>query len=160
MKVAVYAVGKLKRGVETELCDRYIERINGQGRAQAIGPVTLTELSESPATKAIARKAEEADALLARISKEACIVALDERGKARSSIDFTNKIKAMQDDGIGEIAFVLGGPDGHGDALKNAAHQIIGFGPMTLPHGLARVILLEQVYRAITILAGHPYHRV
>lgn len=160
MKVVIYAVGRLKRGAETELCERYIERINGQGRGQAIGPVSIVELTESQATKAATRKVEEATALCARITSGAFIIALDEHGKPSSSVNFSNKIKLIRDDGASELAFVIGGPDGHGDALKTAASQTLAFGPMTLPHGLARVILLEQVYRAITIMDGHPYHRV
>ncbi len=159
MKITVYAVGKLKRGVETELCDRYIERINGQGRGQAIGPVSIVELNESQAQQTSARKDEEAVALIARIAPGAHVIALDEGGKASSSIDFSRKIKSIRDDGISELAFVIGGPDGHGATLKTTAHHTLAFGPMTLPHGLARVLLLEQVYRAITILEGHPYHR-
>lgn len=159
MKIAVYAIGKLKRGVETDLCNRYIERIDGQGRGQALGPVTVVELNESQASHATTRKSDEAEALLARIPSSAYVIALDERGKAYSSVDFSNQIKMIRDNGNPELAFVIGGPDGHGDALKEAAQRRLAFGPMTLPHGLARAVLLEQVYRAITILDGHPYHR-
>lgn len=159
MKIGVYAVGKLKHGVETELCDRYIQRINGQGRGQAIGPVSVVELSESQAARVDTRKSDEAAALTARVSSDARIIVLDERGKSLKSTDFANLIKQIRDEGAPELAFCLGGPDGHGEALKTAAHRTMAFGPMTLPHGLARVLLLEQIYRAITILDGHPYHR-
>jgi len=160
MKVVVIAIGRLKRGVETDLCERYIQRINGQGRGQAIAPVTVVELPESCTSNAAERKVEEAAALLAKVPTNAHVVALDERGKAQSSPDFATDIARIRDDGAPDLAFLIGGPDGHGEAVKTSANQTLAFGPMTLPHGLARVLLLEQIYRAITILDDHPYHRV
>ncbi|MGI9406199.1 MAG: 23S rRNA (pseudouridine(1915)-N(3))-methyltransferase RlmH [Hyphomicrobiaceae bacterium] len=160
MKISIHAIGRLKQGSETELCNRYQDRIGSQGRSVAIGPVTICELVESRAADANERKASEAAELLQRIPSDAHRVALDERGKTLTSVDFANVIKQIRDDGARELAFAVGGPDGHGDALKAAAHRTLSLGPMTFPHGLARVLLLEQIYRAITILTNHPYHRI
>jgi len=159
VKLAVIAVGRLKRGVEAELCARYIDRINAQGRSQAIAPVAITELSESPAPGTTDRKNAEAADLIRRIPAQSYVMALDEHGKSHSSIEFATMLARIRDDGASDLVFVIGGPDGHGEALTSMADQTMAFGPMTLPHGLARVLLLEQLYRAITILEGHPYHR-
>jgi 23S rRNA (pseudouridine1915-N3)-methyltransferase len=86
-------------------------------------------------------------------------VALDERGKALSSDAFARLMGHKRDDGVASLAFLIGGPDGNGKAVLDAADLTLSLGSMTLPHGLARVVLIEQVYRAVTILSGHPYHR-
>jgi 23S rRNA (pseudouridine1915-N3)-methyltransferase len=84
---------------------------------------------------------------------------LDERGRTMSSAEFAQYLGTRRDDGIKHAALLLGGPDGHAASLRSSAQLPLSLGPMTLPHGLARVVLVEQIYRAITILSGHPYHR-
>ena len=91
---------------------------------------------------------------------DAFIVSLDERGKALTSAAFADLLRRQSDDGCKSMAFLIGGPDGHGPAVAAAARLSLSLSAMTLPHGLARVVLAEQLYRASTILAGHPYHRV
>ncbi|MEL7488053.1 MAG: 23S rRNA (pseudouridine(1915)-N(3))-methyltransferase RlmH, partial [Pseudomonadota bacterium] len=93
------------------------------------------------------------------LAKGGIIVALDEKGRALSSRQFAGKLAAWRDDGAPEAAFLIGGADGHGPALIDRADVVYGFGPATWPHLLARAMICEQLYRAVTILAGHPYHR-
>jgi 23S rRNA (pseudouridine1915-N3)-methyltransferase len=93
-----------------------------------------------------------------RVPESARLVLLDERGQQATSEEFTAMIARLRDDAL-DVAFALGGPDGHGDRLRKAAHLQLSLGRMTLPHGLARIVLAEQLYRAMTILQGHPYHR-
>jgi 23S rRNA (pseudouridine1915-N3)-methyltransferase len=158
MLVTVAAVGKLKAGPERELFERFIERAEASGRALGL-TFTVRELVESRAASPELRKQQEAAALIATLPAGAVIVALDERGRNLTSPEFAQRIGAWRDGGQPSIAFVIGGPDGHGPALANAAALKIAFGGMTWPHQLVRVMLAEQLYRAVTILSGHPYHR-
>ena len=95
----------------------------------------------------------------ARGKQQRLVVCLDETGKGLSSTALTDWIRLRRDQGVASIAFLIGGPDGHGAAVRERADLTLSLGAMTWPHGLARVLLLEQLYRAATILAGHPYHR-
>lgn len=159
MRIAVAAIGRLKDTGETELFARYAKRLQPFAKSHAIGPLDLIELPESRAGSEALRKADEAARLLKAIGKCEVIVALDERGAAMTSDTFSAWLGRQRDQGAGAVAFVIGGADGHGDDLLSAAKLKLAFGGMTLPHGLARVVLAEQIYRAATILAGHPYHR-
>jgi 23S rRNA (pseudouridine1915-N3)-methyltransferase len=103
-------------------------------------------------------KPAEAEAILARAG-EAELIACDERGRAMTSRDFAARLAALRDDGVRHLAFAIGGADGLDPAVTGAAIQTLSFGPQTWPHALARTMLAEQVYRAVTILAGAPYHR-
>jgi 23S rRNA (pseudouridine1915-N3)-methyltransferase len=159
MHLIVAAVGRLKDGAERELLGRYRERFAELGKRLGFGPVTWHELSESRASGAARRRDEEAAALLRRVHDAQRIIALDERGEALSSRAFAQQLAKLRDDGTGTLAILIGGPDGLGQAVRAAAHTTLSLGAMTLPHGLARIVLAEQLYRAATILAGHPYHR-
>lgn len=159
MRLAIAAVGRLKQGAERDLYQRYAERIDKSARAAGLGALTLTEVAEARAGSATARQRAEADALLAKIPGDAVVVALDETGQAVSSAEFAALLKRLRSDGAPTLTFAIGGPDGHGAALLERADRVLSLGPMTLPHGLVRVILAEQIYRALTIMAGHPYHR-
>jgi len=159
MKISIGAIGRLKSGPETELAERYCKRFTDVGRPLGLIFNPITELSEARSGNAAVRKEDEAKRLLAKLPTEARIIALDERGKNPTSDAFARLLERYRDDGCGELAFLIGGADGHGGAVANQATQTLSLGAMTLPHGLARVILLEQLYRAATILAGHPYHR-
>lgn len=103
---------------------------------------------------------KEAAALLAAIEPGSFIIALDERGDTPGSVGFANRLAALRDQGTRQVVLVIGGPDGHGEALKRAAHQSLAFGSWTWPHKLVRAMAAEQIYRAIAILSGTPYHRV
>ena len=157
MRILVAAVGRLKDGAEKVLVDRYVERL--APRISGLGPVTISEIAEARQSNATARKSDEAERLIRATSKADFRIALDEHGKALSSDTFAKVLGRKRDDGIATLAFLIGGPDGHGKAALDSADLTLSLGPMTLPHGLARVVLVEQIYRAVTILSGHPYHR-
>ena len=159
MRLAIAAIGKLKDKGEIELVQRFTKRIDGSGRALALGPLALLEFSESRASDTQSRKDDEARRLLAAVSNADHRVVLDERGKLLSSAQFAATIASARDAGTRELAFLIGGPDGHGEAARQSADLLLSLGPMTLPHALARAVLAEQIYRAITIIGGHPYHR-
>jgi 23S rRNA (pseudouridine1915-N3)-methyltransferase len=159
MRLVIAAVGKLKNGAERELYARYADRVSASGRAIALGPLELREIIEGKAPSAEARMADEAGRLLAKCKGAGITILLDERGKALTSTDFASLLVKARDRGEAEAAFLLGGPDGHGEATRKAARITLSLGPMTLPHGLARIVLAEQIYRATTIVSGHPYHR-
>ncbi|MBU2533969.1 MAG: 23S rRNA (pseudouridine(1915)-N(3))-methyltransferase RlmH [Alphaproteobacteria bacterium] len=159
MRISISAVGRLKAGPETELSDRYRKRFDGGARALGLGPIAITEIPEARDGNPAVRKKDEAERLLGRIDGGSVIIALDEHGRGLDSQLFAELIRRYRDDGAGELSFLIGGADGHGAQVLSAARETLSLGPMTLPHGLARVVLLEQLYRALTILSGHPYHR-
>lgn len=158
MRFIVAAVGRLK-DAERELCERYAKRFDGAGRSLGLGPLSIAELNESRAPGADARKADEAARLIKAAGAASQFVVLDENGKTLSSTAFATWIAQRRDAGCKGLAFLIGGPDGHGAEVVSAAALKLSLGPMTLPHGLARAVLIEQLYRATTILSGHPYHR-
>jgi 23S rRNA (pseudouridine1915-N3)-methyltransferase len=131
----------------------YAERASAAGRALALAPVEILEVE--------ARKpgrAAEAEAILAR-ADGAQLIACDEHGEAMASRAFAASLAALRDDGVRHLAFAIGGADGLDPAVRRAARRTLAFGPQTWPHALARAMLAEQVYRAVSILAGAPYHR-
>ena len=103
--------------------------------------------------------AEEARLIEEAVPERAMRVVLDERGKALTSAEFARLIDRCREGGTPDMAFLIGGPDGHAPEIRSGAGQLLCFGPMTWPHRLVRVMLLEQIYRALTIISGHPYHR-
>ena len=158
MRLTIAAVGRLKDGAERVLVDRYVER-SALGKSLGIGPLREIEVPESRLAGAPERCADETARLRKIIGEAQALVVLDAKGRSFTSETFAQWLAAQRDAGVRHAAFVIGGPDGHDPALREKATQVIAFGAMTLPHGLARVVLAEQLYRAITILAGHPYHR-
>jgi 23S rRNA (pseudouridine1915-N3)-methyltransferase len=158
MHLIIAAVGRLK-DAERELYARYAKRFDAAGRPLGLGPLTLSEIGESRATTVALRRADEAQRLLKAASAAEVKVALEETGRALSSAAFAQLIAKHRDGGAKTLSFLIGGADGHGEAALGAATLKMSLGPMTLPHGLARVVLAEQLYRAATILSGHPYHR-
>lgn len=157
MRVTIAAVGKLKDGAEQRLVERYVERLSS--RAAGIGPMRIKEISEAKQAGTAARRLDEAERLLRAVSDADVRVVLDENGKMLSSMAFARFMGEQRDGGTSNLAFLIGGPDGHGPAALDTAHLMLSIGPMTLAHGLARMVLCEQIYRAVTILSGHPYHR-
>jgi 23S rRNA (pseudouridine1915-N3)-methyltransferase len=159
MKISVFAVGRMKAGPERELADRYFERFSKSGPAIGLEFAGLVEISESRAQAAAERKREEADRLRQVLAGGAALFLLDERGKSASSQDFANRIAALRDDGKRSLVVAIGGPDGNDPPLRDAADLVLSFGAQTWPHQMVRIMLGEQLYRAATILSGHPYHR-
>lgn len=159
MRLAVIAVGRLKQGPERELAERYRERFDEIGRKLGFRGLDIHELPESRARDAATRIAEEAAAIAALLPDKHVLVALDERGESIDSVAFAGRLGRWRDEAVANTIFVIGGADGLSPDLQRKAKLRIAFGAATWPHQMVRVMLLEQIYRAATILAGHPYHR-
>jgi len=153
LRIAIVAIGRLGRGPEAELVKTYAERATAAGRALGLGPVEVIEVEARKSGKAA-----EAGALKPHLA-DAHVIACDEHGQARASRDFAAEIAALRDGGTRRLVFLIGGADGLDAALLAGARSQLAFGPQTWPHAMARAMLAEQVYRAVTILAGSPYHR-
>ncbi|MFT5743538.1 MAG: 23S rRNA (pseudouridine1915-N3)-methyltransferase [Paracoccaceae bacterium] len=156
MRVHICAVGRLRAGPERDLIDDYLTRFDRTGRALGLGPVNLIEVED----KKGGGMAAEAALLSKAVPDGAVLCVLDERGKLQSSPDFANTLAGWRDQGRSDLAFVIGGADGIDPTLRKRADAALSLGKMVWPHMLARVMLSEQLYRAASILAGAPYHRV
>jgi 23S rRNA (pseudouridine1915-N3)-methyltransferase len=150
-KLTVIAVGKARRGPIVDLWAEYAGRSGW--------PIALIEVEAAKGLTGARLKTAEADLLEAKIPDGARLVALDERGDAPTSGAFADLLGRWRDEAVRDIAFVVGGADGLARPLVDRADTVLAFGPMTWPHQLVRVMLAEQLYRAQTILTGHPYHR-
>ena len=159
MRVTVLAVGRLKKGPETELAQRYLKRAEQAGRQIGLRGVEVIEIRESRASDAGKRMIEESIALANVMPDGAVTIMLDERGDNLGSADFADQFRKWRDAGIPAAVFIIGGPDGLSPSLRDKAKLKLGFGAATWPHQMVRIMLLEQIYLAITILSGHPYHR-
>ncbi len=159
MRLVIIAVGRLKQGPERELAERYRERFDDIGRKLGFHGLEIKEIAESRARDVHSRLAEEATAISAAIPPKTTLVALDERGDDLDSNTFALRLGRWRDDQIANTVFAIGGADGLSPELRSMAQLRMAFGSLTWPHQLVRVMLLEQIYRAATILAGHPYHR-
>jgi 23S rRNA (pseudouridine1915-N3)-methyltransferase len=159
MRLLVIAIGRLKQGPERELAERYRDRFDDIGRKLGFRGLEICELAESRARDATTRIAEEAAAISAAIPQKSVLVALDERGDNIDSGTFARHLGHWRDDQAANTIFAIGGADGLSPELRRMARLRIAFGSATWPHQMVRVMLLEQIYRAATILAGHPYHR-
>lgn len=149
----------MKQGPERELVARYLDRAVASGKTLGLTGFAVTELTESRAGSAATRKTEEAKALAGHLPGGGVVIALDERGKSVGSEDFARRIGRWRDDGKQALSFVIGGADGLEPGFVTDADLVLGFSVMTWPHQLVRIMLAEQLYRATTILSGHPYHR-
>jgi 23S rRNA (pseudouridine1915-N3)-methyltransferase len=159
MRIAVAAIGRLKDGPERELAERYRKRAEQSGRRLGFRDVELIEIRESRAQEVGKRTLEEAIAVTQVIPDRATVVLLDERGDSLDSATMAARLGRWRDDGRPACVFVVGGDDGLSDSLRDRADLTVSFGAATWPHPLVRAMLFEQIYRAMTILAGHPYHR-
>lgn len=156
MRVHVCAVGRIRAGPERELISDYLTRFDRTGRNLGLGPAHVVEVEDKKGGGPEA----EADLLRRILPKGALTCALDERGKTVSSPDFAKRLAAWRDAGRQDVAFVIGGADGINAEFRGECDHLLSFGKMVWPHMLARVMLSEQLYRAASILAGTPYHRV
>ncbi len=159
MRVIVIAVGRVKQGPERELAERYRERFDDLGRKLGFRGLDIQELPESRARDTATRIAEEAAAIAGAIPERSVLVTLDERGQNVDSAAFAGHLGRWRDESVTSTVFVIGGADGLSPELQRKAKLRVAFGAATWPHQIVRVLLLEQLYRAATILAGHPYHR-
>lgn len=158
MRIIVAAIGRLK-GAETELSERYRKRAEQTGRQLGLRDVEIIEIRESRADDAAKRMLEESIALANVIPQGAAVVMMDSRGDNLDSQAFANQISQWRASDRPAVVFLIGGADGLSPSLHDKATMKIAFGAATWPHQIARVLLLEQIYRATTILTGHPYHR-
>lgn len=159
MKITLIALGRLKAGPERSLCERYAERFQAACRPFGVQDFRIVELSESNQRRPDDRMLEEARAIAAVMPDAALLVTLDERGKSVSSPEFAEFLRSTRENGTQNLVFVIGGPDGLTPQMREKAARVLSFGRLTLPHQMVRVLMLEQLYRAATILTGHPYHR-
>ncbi len=159
MKLVLSAVGRLKAGPERELFERYAKRAAALGGSAGLTGVTFREIDEGRARDRDERRAAEAKGLTETAGKGAWICALDERGTALTSAEWAQEIGRARDAGQGSYAVVIGGPDGFDPEFRRAARSRIAFGALTWPHQIVRVLAAEQIYRCLTLLTGHPYHR-
>ncbi len=159
MKITIAAVGRMKPSPEKELVTHYEERFVRASKQLGLGKLEIREVEEKRRIEGPERQALEADLLSETLPKGSTIIALDERGKQISSQAFADLLNRHLDSGTSDLAFAIGGADGLTAEFKKDAHQTISLGAATWPHMLARVLLTEQLYRAATILAGHPYHK-
>ena len=159
MRLTILAVGFSRGTAEGTLTDDFMHRALQMGRNMGFPVVSVEEVAVSKARDTKTRMAEEAAKLAGRIPVGAHIVLLDAKGKGMTSEDFAEMLGALRDAGTKDLCFVIGGPDGLAPLEGKRAGRSLAFGPQTWPHLLVRSMLAEQVYRAMTILAGHPYHR-
>jgi len=159
MRLQVLAIGRLKAGPEKTLAEEYQTRLESLGRKAGITRLTVTDFTESQNQTASRRKDEEARLLTSALAPKAFTLVLDERGKSFTSEGFSQLLQRHLDQGTQDLAFLIGGPDGHSAETRKNAGQLVALSEMTWPHRLVRVMLFEQIYRAITIMVNHPYHR-
>jgi 23S rRNA (pseudouridine1915-N3)-methyltransferase len=159
MRLVVAAIGRLKDGPERELAERYRKRAEQTGRRIGFRDTEVVEIRESRAQEVSKRMTEESIALANIIPERAITILLDERGESLDSATLANRLAKWRDDGRPATVFIIGGDDGLAPTLREKAAVKLAFGAATWPHQLIRVMLLEQIYRAVSILSGHPYHR-
>lgn len=159
MKISLIAVGKMKPSPEKDLVRHYQSRLQPVAKQIGIGSLDIREVEEKKPVEGRERQVREAQMLRDALPKGATVITLDERGKSLTSKEFAKLIDRHLAAGTSDLAFVIGGADGLTPELKAEADQAISLGAPTWPHMLVRVLLLEQIYRATTILTGHPYHK-
>ena len=159
MRIVLFGVGRMKAGPERELLVRYVERARALARSVGLAGYELRESDESRARQPAERRREEAAALGKERPPGSRLIVLDERGRSLSSQAFAEAIGRARDDGVAATVVAIGGPDGHADDVRTGADLCVAYGSATFPHQVVRILAAEQIYRAMTILAGHPYHR-
>lgn len=159
MRLTLLVVGKLKKNATTMLFEQYYNRIHNIAKNIGITNVAVKEISESKENDASLRCIEEGKKLLALVNDGTRLIICDELGANLSSKEFSTQLQKEINIARHNIIFAIGGADGLSKEVKEAAHSSISFGKLTWPHQLARIMLAEQIYRAITIALNHPYHR-
>ena len=159
MKLFICAVGRAKPSPERDLLTTYLDRLRSAGGQCGITGTELIEVEERKQLSPAELKLREGKMLLSAVPKGAVIIALDERGKTQTSQKFTDLIARTRDNSVPAMAFLIGGADGLSQEVRDAADQLLSFGAVTWPHMLVRAMIAEQLYRSVTIMTGHPYHR-
>jgi 23S rRNA (pseudouridine1915-N3)-methyltransferase len=159
MRILIAAVGRLKQGPERELAERYRKRAADFGRKVGLQSFDVVEIRESRADNVERRMVEESIAIANVVPERAVTVILDERGATMNSAAFAGRLQDWRSAERPALVFIIGGAEGLAASLRDKADLALAFGPLTWPHQLVRIMLLEQLYRAVTILGGHPYHR-
>jgi 23S rRNA (pseudouridine1915-N3)-methyltransferase len=159
MRILIAAVGRLKQGPERELAERYRKRAADFGRKVGLQAFDIVEIRESRADNVERRMVEESIAIANVVPERAVTVILDERGATMNSAAFAARLQDWRSAERPALVFIIGGADGLAPSLRDKADLALAFGPLTWPHQLVRIMVLEQLYRAVTILGGHPYHR-
>ncbi len=151
MKVTIAAVGKMKNSPQQDLMQEFLKRIPW--------PVEIKEVEAKKGLSGEKLKTQEGELLLNLLPKSCKIIVLDEKGKDIGSEEFANKFTEFEQEGSSQVAFLIGGADGHSQQVREQADMLLSFGKMTWPHMMVRAMLAEQIYRAYSIKQGHPYHR-
>lgn len=159
MRFTIVAVGKLKERFWKEACDEYVKRLQPYGKTIVREVADVDPARAGGVEAARNREGEAVLAALDALPAQTRVVLLAIEGTQRGSVDFSRRLDALAVGGVSDVAFVIGGSDGVSDAVRARAHETLSFGPITLPHNLARVVLLEQLYRAQRISRGEPYHK-
>lgn len=159
MRLAILAVGRARAAPEALLAAGYLKRAGAIAPGLGFPKIALHEVETSKARSAELRRAEEASRLTAKLAKGTALVALDARGENLASAALAAQLASLRDAGTRDLGFVIGGPDGLAPELVKKARWCLAFGAQTWPHLLVRPMLAEQLYRALSILASHPYHR-
>lgn len=159
MRIAVAAVGKCRIGPHTTLITDYKSRVQSIGRTIGFSDFSVHEIEAPKGLTGKKRQSKEGALLLSTASAGGKKIVLDERGKSLKSSVLANSLAQWRDDGVTTATFFIGGADGHDTRVTHNADLMLSFGTATWPHMLARVMLCEQIYRAMTILTNHPYHR-
>jgi 23S rRNA (pseudouridine1915-N3)-methyltransferase len=159
LRVLIAAVGRLKQGAERELAAAYRKRAAAIGRSFGLREIEIVEIRESRARDPERRRSEESIAIANIIPEQAVVAILDERGDNLDSAGLAELMRKWREQNRAAACFIIGGADGLAQALHIRATRMLAFGSATWPHQLVRIMLLEQLYRTGTILAGHPYHR-
>ncbi len=159
MRLLIAAIGRLKQGPVRELGARYRKRAETAGRPLGLRDIEVIEIRESRAHDAERRRVEESIALANVIPEGAVVVVLDQHGESLDSPALAALLRGWRAEDRAAACFIIGGADGLAPSLAARAKLRLAFGAATWPHQLVRIMLLEQLYRAGTILAGHPYHR-
>jgi 23S rRNA (pseudouridine1915-N3)-methyltransferase len=159
VRLTIAAVGRSRESPEQALCELYCERARVLAPKLGFSRLDLVVIDISRAASADARMTEEAGKISNRLPEGAHRIALDEAGRTMTSDAFAKHLRRLADSGARDVAFLIGGPDGLSPALRESTQERLAFGPQTWPHLLVRAMLAEQIYRALAILSGHPYHR-
>ena len=153
MHITLISVGKLKKGPEKELVDDYVARFNKSGPSIGLRSLKLVDLASGGGLEA------EGKLILNAVPSGAHVFRLDEHGAALTSVKFANQIAKLRDRGTSELCFLIGGAEGYSSAVREAFPNTLALGPQTWPHRLVKAMIAEQLYRAVSLLAGLPYHK-